>query len=349
MTSNKPERTLLFLGAGFSSILGLPTTNHFNDLINGWNDKELLGLLSSFLGDDFNDIEKVLYSLESFITDQSLLNFYITKIEHNNTAYSTVKNSVSNKTQKAQKFLDHLKAGIYQILSRFEKGDALNLYYNLLQEIKTYHSGSKIGIITTNYDMTFEEAWDENESMFKKIGFEKIDYSFRENNGKMIFQENYSSSDQDIEYIKLHGSLDWSYDNRMRCIKGSTAQPLELNKHPLLYPGFKGKPSKEPFIVVHKKLKRYLQDATTVYVIGFAFRDFYINDIFENALEQNPDLLVKFYNPLSIDKFPNDSSVGHLMSISGKRFKHIEAKVENEENPLKLAEQLILADPNEII
>lgn len=349
MSQKKSERTIIFIGAGFSKILGLPTTTDFSNLIKSCKDNELFSLLNSYLGDDIEDIEKVLYAMESFKSEDSFLNYFINQYNNGNNAFNTVKDKVSDKKFKADIYLTQLKEGIYRILSKFETEKAYNLYFNLLREICSFHSKSKITFVTTNYDMTFEDAWDDNENSLHKLGFKGIDYGFRPKNSKMIFNESYSCALDELEYIKLHGSLDWSYNSSGKCVKGSTVEPRELNSHPLLYPGFKGKPVKQPFLSLHKKLKSYLLDRTTVYVIGFAFRDFYINDIFENALEHNSDLRVKFYNPISIDDFPEDSAISHLMSINNENFVHIQERVENIESPLKLKDQLALVDFHKVV
>jgi len=105
----------------------------------------------------------------------------------------------------------------------------------------------------------------------------------------------------------------------------------------ILYPGFKGVPRIEPFISMHGRLNRRLAEADRIIVVGFAFRDTYINGIFEHTLKLRPNIEMLYFNPLGIDKFPEDSLVPHFIK-NYPSFRHIKRGVNIEENPLLLSE-----------
>ncbi len=72
----------------------------------------------------------------------------------------------------------------------------------------------------------------------------------------------------------------------------SNTVPDDPDQMAILYPGFKGVPEVEPFVSLHGRLSTRLADADVVIVIGFAFRDAYINSVFENTMRLKPSLRV---------------------------------------------------------
>ena len=87
---------------------------------------------------------------------------------------------------------------------------------------------------------------------------------------------------------KLHGSIDWQYDSE-DITKSGPHYTREEQNHCILYPGYKGVPSEEPFSVFHDHLRNVARGGHDVLkaaiFIGFAFRDNYINSILKNLPE----------------------------------------------------------------
>ena len=174
------------------------------------------------------------------------------------------------------------------------------------------------------------------------MGINKCEFNFSNPRGRPIYDSevDYKWNSSTIEYLKIHGTLDWHRDTKGRCGRaGASTRPDDPDQMVILYPGFKGVPGAEPFISMHARLSNRLMEADTIIVIGFAFRDTYINNIFENVLRNRPKTDVLFYNPSSISDFPKDSSVSYFVK-NYSSFKHIEKGVEVEENPLKLKDHL---------
>ena len=88
---------------------------------------------------------------------------------------------------------------------------------------------------------------------------------------------------------------------------------------------------------MHGRLSARLYEADEIIVIGFAFRDAYINNIFENVIRIRPDIKVLYFNPIGIDAFPEDSCVPHLIK-NYSSFRHIQRGVGTGENSLGLDE-----------
>lgn len=84
---------------------------------------------------------------------------------------------------------------------------------------------------------------------------------------------------------KLHGSLNWVFDDAdpKRVLVDSSTRYKGPDAHVLLYPGFKEVPERFPFSLFHEHLERCVERSTTITVIGFAFRDAYINSILKRA------------------------------------------------------------------
>ena len=96
---------------------------------------------------------------------------------------------------------------------------------------------------------------------------------------------------------KLHGSVDWQSAGT-----DTSGRPVirwgHLEKHGshdtrgIIYPGFKGAPEKEPFKSFHDYFGEAAKHATHALFIGFAFRDFYINDLLTRSLPPSVKIAV---------------------------------------------------------
>ena len=62
-------------------------------------------------------------------------------------------------------------------------------------------------------------------------------------------------------------------------------------------PAFKGVPGHEVFRFAHHMLRRALCERDSCVVIGYSFRDDYINSLFYDAMQSNPRLRVLLVEP----------------------------------------------------
>jgi hypothetical protein len=105
----------------------------------------------------------------------------------------------------------------------------------------------------------------------------------------------------------------------------------------LIFPGFKGTPDGEPYKNLHDDLLSRLLTAHFVYVIGFAFRDEFINNQFETALKMNKDLFIYCYNPLETTELPQESKIGYFIKNYPSHFIYKKKAVKaTDTNPLDL-------------
>lgn len=332
-------KILLFTGAGIGVPLGLPTTTEFNKVI-AKGQPDIRNLVQNYLGDDKNDIEKVLYTLEEFIKNNGFLFNYL-KSNSTNGNHNAVLKHLSILEQKALDWIREIKLSIYKILQEFESDKAYQLYSEIIKELK-FDEKNSISFFTTNYDLTFENAIYDHRDKLHELGLEDVYYGFETELGKMLFnpEQDFEWSPKIIEYLKLHGSLDWINDGSDSCAKsGAISTPAEPNLMPMLYPGYKDTPTVNPFMSLHEKLYSRLIQANVCIVAGFAFRDPYINNIFEFALKANKKLKLFCYNPANIEELPVDSHLGNLVN-NHKNFNYVQEGISVKKNPLGLASKL---------
>lgn len=336
-------RICVFTGAGMSSPLGLPTTSEFINAINRI-ENGLLQQIKSFLKNpDSNDIEQVMYLIEDFVNNSDFTH-HIIRQGLNINGFSNVNTHIESYKSQAKAALDLIRGEIYENLMRYDESKAMNLFSNLISELQDTFKEAAISIFTSNYDLSFENGFADNEKIIIGLGINKIEYGFSVNGigTKATYNatEDYAWKENIIEYRKLHGSLDWQWDIRgIECIRvGVPLNPKNPGIMPILYPGYKGIPNRQPFIDIHEKFDKRLNDADVVIVIGFAFRDDYINNIFEYALKRNQNLVLLCYNPCTEENIQSDSKLFQFANKYPINFFHIPHGVSIMENPLKLTE-----------
>lgn len=300
----------------------------------------------NYLGSSGEDIEWLLSTLESFKIETTFADFVtqrILDIEINsNSNYHHLRQNFNSRNSQLKSNagleISRIKKIIFQKLAQYKPEQARELYLNLVKEIKDSFGDIALSFITTNYDLTFETAIESYSREWAAIGINDIDFGFSIQFGRPIYNpaQDFRWNSSVIEYLKIHGSVDWHLDSRGKCTRSmSNTVPDDPDQMAILYPGFKGIPELDPFISIHGRLSKRLAEADSVIIIGFAFRDAYINSIFENILRFRTDLKIFYFNPIKIGKFPRNSLVPYLIN-NYPNFKHIERGISIEENSLKL-------------
>ena len=334
------KKTLIFTGAGMSVPLGLPSTMDFMDAVKQ-DPQAVTQHVIEYLGASGQDIEWILSSLESLSNETPFIEFLLPHLAKNGRSQEALPymtGALSSLKKQAVSETTRIKKIIFDKLRQYEAEQALSLYLNLFKEIKKTFNEPSISLITTNYDLTFETALEASPKKWENIGIEDVDFGFSIKLGRPIYDasQDFGWTSSVVEYLKIHGSVDWHRDSKGQCSRSmSSTTPDDPDQMAILYPGFKGVPEIEPFISMHRRLNQRLTEADRIIVIGFAFRDAYINNIFENIMRVRPDIYILYFNPLSIDAFPEDSLVPHFIN-NYPAFKHIKRGVTAETCPLKL-------------
>ena len=338
-TDSNLTKVLLFSGAGLSCPLGLPMTNEFKDVIDS-GDTGLMHILKSHLGSNFYDIEAILNSIEELNSTDNLIYKYISA-NIGNSSFTTVKQGLDALRNKSLSYESNLKKSIHSKLATHDISKCEQLYFNILKEIRTTIPNSAISFFTSNYDLTFENSIGDSDSLQRKLQITTIDYGFTQR-GSSTFEasKEYTWLSDVLEFKKIHGSLDWLTDIKGRTTKSYAANtPDNPDSVPILYPGFKGTPQKEPFLSLHRQFLKRMIDAHFAVFMGFAFRDPYMNSLIDMALDLNKELNILCYNLSNINDLPIESHI-HKLNKSPKRFKYIQEEIAITDNPLKIAGKL---------
>ncbi len=220
------NKVLIFTGAGASAPLGLPTTKNFSSEIFR-NPRPVTELANHFLNESGDDIERLLSLLEDFeknsefteliineIPDQGfILNKNTFPISHTNIKEVFKRHIATTRSQTSGE-IKRIKGIVYEKLQNYNKENSKNLYNKLIKEIKETFKDCSITYCTANYDLTFDAALEIDSEFYESIGITDINYGFKLKHGKLVYDQNQSHAWQPevLEYLKVHGSLDWHPD-----------------------------------------------------------------------------------------------------------------------------------------
>jgi SIR2-like domain len=164
------------------------------------------------------------------------------------------------------------------------------LHNDLALWIKNAARKEAIEIFTTNYDYLFE------------IGLEKNNVPYFDGFVGSYYPFFFPGSVDDMSFLnsitklwKLHGSLGWSYDEESRGI----TRTLPDDSNIMVYPSFLkyDNSKKQPYVSFMDRLSNFIKkDDGVLFVCGYSFGDFHINDLLTTALEKaNTSHIVVFY------------------------------------------------------
>jgi hypothetical protein len=186
-----------------------------------------------------------------------------------------------NVFQKFKKFITHLLVNDW---TQFDVSKAECLLAPI-QDLLISSEPFKMNIFSLNYDLVFENILNDKT---KRI----IDNGFSEKNIDGIHIKYWANDFNDenslskINLYKLHGSLDWEYNDSTEEI--SIKENILDDREPLIIFGSYSKMlSFDPFLYILSKFRESLEDSTIFVVIGYSFHDKYINNLLIQQLSQN--------------------------------------------------------------
>lgn len=203
----------------------------------------------------------------------------------------------------AQEVQNRINQNIYDFYSQEPTNDELDgTWIPLLRWASSKFT--RVDITTTNYDLVLEHALRRVPQLLVSTGqasevLPRIDLNKWDADGP---------SDTGL-LTKLHGSVDWKIGNG-----GTADRPVirhglpefegDHEKRLILYPGFKGRPDRQPFISFHQYFRQRIAKASHVLFIGFAFRDDFINELIATSIQ--PSARVAVVDP--VPSLPNGLS-----------------------------------------
>lgn len=184
------------------------------------------------------------------------------------------------------RFKDFITLLLVNDWTKFERSRAESAFQPMREILNSYEN-IKLNIFTLNYDLTFEEILNSPTSKNLDNGFSEKDIS---ENRIRYWAADFNSelSPTKINLFKLHGSLDWEYNQESEEI--SIKENIYDGNEPLIIFGSYSKMlSFDPFLYMLSNFRALLQEATIFVVIGYSFHDKYINNLLIQQLSQNTD------------------------------------------------------------
>ena len=302
---------MLFLGAGASNAIGI---GQLSDLTS----KVLKKLESTKYSDVVKEIlEKLSIKNEGckyYDNDEIDIEVILSLLKKSVNPYESIKNLgpyavfSSCTEEKIISITENDLIDMYKIIDReitnhclsYEQERADRLYGELISldekinHKRTQHSSTdqKIltNIVTLNYDLVIESVY-QNRGHNLVTG---LKLEFAGGDQYVDLQEiffNEKTQNEKIEYLKLHGSIDWRIRNSDgKIVKRDSGESLSrkpATRQMMIYPIFDKKVSDEFFFTFYYLFKRILMKHEIYLIIGYSFRDSAINDAFYFGLKAN--------------------------------------------------------------
>jgi hypothetical protein len=298
------KRLMIFLGAGVSVLFGIPSLSDMTDTIyRGLTDEnrdQIEIVRESLKSFGFSaDIENVLTVLEA-MKDPLRISEEIGPVV------------ASFKSVEAIETVAHLpelirtvKIQIRDLCSKPDQDKADTFFQNLWESLRRLHifGGQNADLwsfagtfVTTNYDLTFEDAFFHHLRHPVYDGFEHDS-----SKGAYVFKGNWPNIQQPPHknLVKLHGSIDYYLQDSSDVIKDRaiTSYGRSKPRHELLiYPAGGKSITTTPYYDLYWKFRDLLRHGNRALVLGFSFRDYAIRNIFSDWLSLNANAKLVIYS-----------------------------------------------------
>lgn len=188
--------------------------------------------------------------------------------------------------------------------------DKAKEYLQPLKELIVNSEDFKVNIFSLNYDLVLESVFNSSQEKTLETGFsvKKVHDEGGDKELKIWNDEILSDEVSDVKILlyKLHGSVNWEYDQSYELIKEKDQEDLS-DKEPLIIFGSNSKMlSFDPFLHILSEFRRKLSRSNLFIVIGYSFHDKYINNLLiqQLAMESNKRLVI--VDPALKDKTSED-------------------------------------------
>ena len=191
-----------------------------------------------------------------------------------------------------ERFLDFILARLIEWITPTDsKAKSLIKPFKTLFE-ETVDQDYSVDIFTLNYDLVFEKFLNSETEMIVNNGFRHYLW-------EQMFTTGADNSR--INLYKIHGSIDWYFDEVEEVIKYkqdhepafNPKNPSELKPHIIL--GYQHKLfSVEPFFSIVQEFIQKLRSSNLIIVVGYSFNDSYINNLLiqEVNKDKNKKLII---------------------------------------------------------
>jgi SIR2-like domain len=307
---------VIFAGAGASKAVDpehYPTTvEFFERLPEKIRQDRLFSFAHRFLKEkggaeavfDIEQVLWVLYELRSFLNQagdtRTAPGWFLQKaladlLESGKDAYSPLGRNASRAVTLIENLKGRIDQQVYEFYSALPKVEALtHNWVRLLRPL--LQKKQRVEIFTTNYDLVLEQAVI---TLREEYGLAKIETGHTTGLQPRLNMDFWRRSYGDLTtddgsgglLTKLHGSVEWSRGGNEIFISDPYFKGTH-DRHVILYPGFKGEPTMEPFFSFHSYFQTAAASADCLIFIGFAFRDQYINMILDRSTQTSSNVIV---------------------------------------------------------
>lgn len=309
---------MLFLGAGASNAFGVGDltdwtrkvndkltekgyshiTRHIVETLSNANNR--MNARSRFFADDEEIDLEVIMSVMDFLLDRNTILQHLGPVAiYLNELRNLSKNP--DFTQLTKKDIltirNTIENTIVQSCNNYDFEAAKAYYHNLFESLNeltiTYINASGINprtqllnhVATTNYDLILER-YDTSITFparhFFRRGFSRGGYNWNEPYLDL------DANDAQVEYLKLHGSIDWWFRTRdskivpRECTKSLMGERYRTRS--MVYPIYEKHVTLEPYASLYSRFRQWISNDEVYIVIGYSFRDPSINNAFGDAL-----------------------------------------------------------------
>lgn len=290
LSSEKRKLGFLF-GAGSSMAVGIPGIFQLTTEVEKGLDAKYAAAFATLkivCGPDGNSIEFILNKLRTL---RDLIGDSETEAYHN----------IVGKTY-AQEFDIAICSSISQLVSKV-KASSIEPHLGFANWLFKYQGNrlNPIELFTTNYDLLFEEAFEEKkypyfDGFVGSINPFIIPECIDAENSKQ-----YSNVYVPVSWLrlwKIHGSINWylykdgAGKNRITRNTGKIVNPGD---EIMIYPSRQkyDESRRLPFLLFHDRLRKYLSSGESMLLVnGYSFGDEHINEILFQALRANKRLAI---------------------------------------------------------
>jgi hypothetical protein len=287
---------VIFLGAGASNPFGYPTMQGLNNAIRSapLNDveRELLNYLVLREGDDAEAILQALNLVSdvagrrfSDMLSESFVKFGVSKFQPMRFAALA---------ENCKLLVSSIRETIFNTYSFRPK--QLPLYSDLISLLNDTTKASVHYVYTTNYDRVIEEFCAHTTGIRLVDGFAIDLKSRRILWNPRTFDQPDLGNENTLKLFKLHGSLNWlqsEFGIEQVMTESILHQPTSVyKKNLLIYPGSKTPPEDEPFRTLYERFETQMRETDRCLVIGYSFRDAYLNRVFRDFLRSGRSQLL---------------------------------------------------------
>lgn len=343
----REPKLLLFLGAGASQPLGLPTTREFRERL--MQEKvELSGLESTFdklTVDSSEDAEVIVRRLDETMVNIRNLNF----IRNLDESLSALEKYLTEMKQIREWILNRM-CFHYQLDLEQEK-NCVTIYEPLFDLLFKSTDSFELPIFTTNYDDAVTAVANQLGTKYAYVnGFRATEDSVF----PYVFDESVYNNKPERQFLSLfylHGTSDLrerTSDHAIiktgeRGARGASGLNKRYErKDVFVYLGFGDYPYERVFSVLLDHFEEYLKQAEKALFIGFSFRDRPINLKLRNAFEDNARLhvLLLSTHANNLMKSIQNGEIENIPSHFTERFHPIQQRFGEESALTALTEAL---------